>query len=167
MSDHPGVKITVDIDTFQSLHLMAEKNNMAVDKLIKQILKNYLHENIAPDSGISEKRKFKRKKTIIPALIYKTTRNQEMGRYITTTVLDISIGGTKIAIPLEDNSRVELVNNNSEFEIILHLSDTDAISRFKCQIKHLDKDEQIQSVGASFLACDTCSHEELSRYLQQ
>ena len=157
----------IDIDTLQSLHLMAERNIMDVGILINQILKNFLHENITTDLGISEKRRFKRKKTIIPALLYKKAHNSKKGRYITTTVLDISIGGTKLAIPLESDSRVELINDNSEFEIVLHFSDNDAVSRFKCQPRHSARDDKIQNIGAAFLQCDEYSHEELSKYLQQ
>ena len=165
MSDFTGQKIIIDIDTLQNLQLLAERNIMDVGILINQMLKNFLHEVITSDLGVSEKRRFKRKKTIIPALVYKKARNSEMGRYITTTVLDISIGGTKLAIPLEDDSRIEIFNNNSEFEIILHLSDTEAVSRFKCQLRHSAKDDKIQNIGAAFLQCDEYSHKELSKYL--
>jgi len=146
---------------------MAEKNKMDVDSLINLILRNYLYENIDSDTGISEKRKFKRKKTIIPALMYKPTRSKDTGKYISTTVLDISIGGTKLAVLLEDDTRVEFSTHNSEFEIILHLSDNQAVARFKCQLRHLEKDDKIQNIGVSFLECDQSSHEELSKYLQQ
>jgi hypothetical protein len=167
MSDIPVQNISVDVDTFQSLHLIAEKNNMEIQSLINMILKNYLYENIDSDTGISEKRKFKRKKTIIPALVYKPTRSKDTGKYLSTTVLDISIGGTKLAVPLEDDSRVEFSTHNSEFEIILHLSDNQDVSRFKCQLRHLEKDDKTQNIGVSFLECDQSSHAHLASYLSQ
>jgi len=167
MADFSGRQITVSIDIFESLELIAAKNNMKLDYLVNHVLKGYIDENFISADDVSKNRKFQRKKVIIPALMYEKKDKEDPGRYLPVTVLDISIGGLKLALPPEEQPQIDLVANQAEFEVILYLTDTKSLSRFKCKLIHVQKSEQGVNLGVSFLECDEFSHKQLTAYLRR
>lgn len=167
MADSSGKQVTICDDIFDTVKALADNNNIEVETLVNHILKKYLEDRLPSENGFSEKRKFRRKKIIIPALIYEKFKESDTGRYVPTTVLDISIGGARLAIPLERKSRIEFVRNSSEFEVVLYLSDGNGLSRFKCQVRHVDECDQAVKVGGSFQESDEYSHQQLDNFLRQ
>ncbi len=158
-------QILISEDIFKNLQLVAVKNNMEVDNFVNDILKDFLKENFSFHAGLSEKRKHKRKKMITPALVYEKHPKENTGRYLTTSVLDISPGGVRLALLMDREPRIELAENKTEFEIFLYLTDTEVISRFKCRLKHFRITGQMMNVGGTFLECDEHSRLNLNNYL--
>ncbi|WP_028575419.1 PilZ domain-containing protein [Desulfonatronovibrio hydrogenovorans] len=168
MGDFQRRQVSITEEAYAGLKALAETNKLEVDDLVDHILKSYIDEKL--DFGAADeadKRRYHRKRVIIPALVYEQSSTSGVGRYVSTTVLDISIGGAKLALPMERTSRVEFLKNRNNFEVILYLSDTEELSRFKCELKYIEEREQMVSVGGSFLECDEYSSQQLTNYLRQ
>lgn len=157
--------VYIDEKILDILEPVAEKNNISLSILLDQILRGYLEENNMDEAGTEDKRKFRRKKVVIPGMVYEKSQEANVGRYYSTTVLDISIGGTRLAFPVDRDGKIEFIRNNSDFEIILYLSDTEVLSRFRCKLRHVEKDDYTIKVGGAFLQGDEYSHEQLNKYL--
>jgi len=167
MNESSRRQITLAGDICRSLEAFAAKNNMELEYLVNHILKNYLEKNNMSREAVSENRKFKRKNVIIPALMYEKLGKKEAGKCLSATVLDIAIGGLRLSVPFEVESEIEFIEDQTEFDVVLYLVSTEILSRFRCQLTHVQKTEHTINVGASFLECDEYSLQQLTEYLSQ
>lgn len=167
MTDFSGRQITIDGNILRILESVAAKNNIELDYLANHILRNYLEENTISGEVVFESRRFKRKKVIIPALIYEKLDKKGACRCLSATVLDISIGGLSLAVPIEVESEIEFLNNQTEFDVVLYLANTEILSHFRCQLTYVLKNEHTIKLGASFLECDEYSLQQLTVFLRQ
>ncbi len=129
------------------------------------MLKDFIREEEFSDMKAHEKRGFTRKSVVLPAIVYESSDEPNVGRYFPATVFDISFGGICLSFPLERENKVEFLKAWSEYEVICHLSDSDEPSRFKCIPHYVARDDNTLKVGGSIVEASADSHDKLSRYL--
>ncbi|WP_045216461.1 PilZ domain-containing protein [Desulfonatronovibrio magnus] len=167
MSNSLKKEVYIDEKILDRLESVAKRSELRLSTLLDQILRTYIEDNEVNSPITDEKRKFKRKNVVIPAMVYEKSQEANVGRYYSTTVLDISIGGTRLAFPIDRDGKIEFIRSNSDFEVILYLTDTEVLSRFKCNLKHVEKNDYTIKVGGAFTQCDEFSNDQLNQYFMQ
>ena len=113
-----------------------------------------------------EKRLYKRKKVVIPAMIYESSADDNIGRYFSTTIFDISASGICIAFSLEKSDKIKLVKNKSNYEIIFHLNNNGTLYRIMCKPVYIMRNSYVVKVGGFFIESDGVNHKQLGRQLK-
>lgn len=170
MTRYVGRKIYINEQVLDKLEVLAGKNNLSLSTLLNHVFTRYLENNkyTAPDI---EQRRFARRKLVTPSLIYEQIRRggggeeADMGRYFSSTILDISMGGLMLAMPAGNNGKLELLKMKSDFEVISYLSGSETLFRFKCRPEHVEKNDHAVKVGASFIEGENPQVQELEGYL--
>lgn len=159
--------VYVDEALLDMLEPVAQNSNLSLSALLDNILRGFISENRIAQDDSEEKRKFNRKTVVMPAMVYEKSTETNVGRYFSTTILDLSIGGTRMAFPIERDQKIEFIKTGSDFEIILYLSDSRVLSRFKCRLRHVEKNDFMVNVGGEFVQGDDFSHEQLHSFMTQ
>lgn len=171
MAHYLAKKVYINEQILGKLEAESIKNGISLNTLLNHIFKKYLENNTytAPDV---EKRRFARKKVVIPALIYEKIssnggngENVDMGRYLFSTILDISMGGLRLVMPADNNGKMEFLKKKSDFEVISYLSGSETLFRFKCRPKHVEKNDNAVKVGSSFIEGENPQQQDLEGYL--
>ena len=157
--------VQLDQSVWVKLKPLARERNQDIQELVQEILQRFLEDNQGDAEEMQERRRYRRKKIILPAMVYEKSPNGDMGRYFSSSILDVSIGGTRLVFPLDKEGRIEFLCSSKEFEIICYLPDSEVLSRFKCSPRYLVKKEESLQVGAAFRETDTGSFEPLSNFL--
>ncbi|MFW5730818.1 MAG: PilZ domain-containing protein [Desulfonatronovibrionaceae bacterium] len=159
--------VYVDEHLLDMLEPVAQSSSLSLSALLDSILRGFISDNKIAQTYNQEKRKFSRKSVVMPAMVYEKSGDTNVGRYFSTTILDLSIGGTRMAFPIERDQKIEFIKTGSNFEIILYLSDSRVLSRFKCRLKHVEKKDFMINVGGEFVESDDFSHEQLHSFMTQ
>jgi hypothetical protein len=147
-----------------SLEKIAEEERKTVSSVIETILYNALKEKKALPAIGKEKRKHARKKLAIPALINEI--GAETKEFSQGTILDISLGGVRIAIPRGAKCEISTDNETYELNIVFALPYESRPVNVKCRPQRIaDAAEGNLQVGASFVDSDFQSYQTLQRYL--
>lgn len=160
-------EVAIDSEIAAILARYAQIINMDMEQVVDNILTSFIQTSGLTQSGKDEKRRFQRKKVVMPAIAYEKSLISNSGRYFATTLLDISIGGTKLFFPQEKYHKIEFLKSDNNFDIIFCFFRTDNISRFTCRLTHAEKDGVNIKVGGSFIYSDTYSYEQLNKYFSQ
>ena len=136
-------------------------------ELIQQALKEFIGKHDTGPGVNTEKRKHTRRKSMIPAMVYENSLQENTGKSHSSTILDISPGGARISFPLETEPRIEFINNASDFEMICYLNDMEHATRLNCRFSRLQRDRRTIQVGAAFYDMDNTSYEQLRSYCTQ
>ena len=170
MAHYLEKKVYINEEILDKLETEAVKNRISLTTLLNHIFRKYIENNT--DAGPNEeKRRFPRKKVVIPAIIYGKNRNGggeedvDMGMYLSSTIFDISLGGLGLLMSVENDEKMELLKNNSEFEVISYLSGSQTLFRFNCWSEHVEKDDSTVKVGSSFINGDPAQLHELESCL--
>ncbi len=160
-------EVAIDSEIAATLARYAQRMNMDVEQIVDNILTSFIQTTGLTPSVTEEKRRFQRKKVVMPAIAYEKSLISNSGRYFATTLLDISIGGTKLFFPQEKYDKIEFLKTENNFDIIFCFFKTDNISRFTCRLTHAEKDGVNITVGGSFIYSDTYSYEQLNKYFSK
>ncbi len=159
--------VQIDQSVWVKLKPLALERKQDTQDLIQEILQRFLEDNQGNADEGQERRRYRRKEIIMPAMVYEKSPNGDMGKYFSSTILDVSIGGTRLVFPLEKQGKIEFLNSSQEFEVICYLPDSEVLSRFKCNPKYFLKDEESIQVGVAFKETDATSYETLSKVLSE
>lgn len=159
--------IAISSDIATTLAKYAQTMNMNLNQVVDQILSSFIHSSGLAASPHDEKRKFRRKNVVIPAVAYEKSLHSNAGRYFATTLLDISIGGTKLFFPLEMQDKIEFLKTQNNFDVIFCFFGTNNISRFTCRPVHTKKNKVNIKVGGAFVQSDAYSFEQLNKYFTE
>lgn len=156
-------QITVSKRVFDAVCAMAERRHVSADMFAEEILKGYVtgHE----EAYGSDKRHFGRKRVIMPAMVFDRAEDADAGRYVATTIADISLGGTRLSIPLEKGASMQFVQTDESFEILFSLPGSSGLASFKCKTRRVDRQGQSIQVGVCFEGTDEQSHDLLKKYM--
>jgi c-di-GMP-binding flagellar brake protein YcgR len=146
------------------LEQIAKKSRKSVSSVLDNIIYNYLGENKSLKVLQKERREFPRKKVHLPALFHDAST--QSGDIKTCTVLDISLGGLLVSVPL--GSKLEITKKNGQaikFEIILPLPESFQPIEITCQSQRISKTEKDVRVGADFVDTNFQSCQILQKYL--
>ncbi len=164
----PGRKIVhIREELHNKINLVALQENLRPSVLLEMILRDFIREKEFAAMKTDDKRRFTRKSVVLPAMVYESSEEPNVGRYFAATVYDISFGGICLAFPLERENKIEFLNARSEYEVICHLSDSGELSRFKCIPHYVARDDFTLKVGGSIVEASADSHDNLSQYLTQ
>lgn len=157
-------KLYIDEGLLERLADISEQKKISVSALLNEIVGNYL--DIEEYQGKkNDRRKFKRKKVMIQAMLFEKSEHENSGRYHPTTILDISMGGVKLNIPLERTGKTDIFNAGSEFEVMFSPDETTGPLVLCCFLARMEKKEYGIQLGAQFTETDTNCHEFLQKYL--
>jgi hypothetical protein len=156
----------IDEEILDDLDALALAHGLSLSALLDEVLREYL-EKRKHNAGrsASDKRRFRRKKVLIPAMVYHKPDTGGSGRYFATTIVDISMGGMRMSIPLPGNGNLRIEQNSSEFEVIFSISEDTEPIRIKCRPQRIDQKQNQIQVGAAFSGSESESHERLHQYI--
>ncbi len=162
MSEQTKKRVHIDKELLDKLQAIALEKKIRPSMLLEGILVEYIRKSKLDKEDLEEKRRFRRKKVAIPAMVYESSEEPNVGRYFSTTIYDVSLGGICLAFPLERYDKIEFIKTNSSYEVICYLSDPKTLSRFKCTPQHVKKNEYTLKVGGSLLGASRFSHDQFS-----
>ena len=160
-------KIHIDQEIYEQIKIIASRSNMRKEKLIEQILTGYIHNKGLDKIDKDEKRRFKRRQVVIPAIVYDKSEAPDTGRYFSTTIFDISPSGVSLVFPLDRENKIDFTKDHSDYELMFYFRDCEVISCFKCKPGYVVKNDYNIKVGGSFVETDDLSHEQLSRFFMK
>lgn len=158
-------QVAISSEIATTLARYAQTLNIELDNAVEQILSNFIQTSGLAATPLEEKRRFRRKKVVIPAVAYERSLYSNSGRYFATTLLDISIDGTKLFFPLEKQDKIEFLKTQNDFDVIFCFFGTDNISRFTCRFIHMEKNGINIMIGGSFIHSDAYSFDQLNQFL--
>ncbi len=164
MDDQYLKLVYVEQYLYDKLALIAQQKYITPSDLMDQILTDYF---VNKNNKIQnhEKRRFKRKNVFIPAMIYESIEDKNIGRYFSSTLIDISFGGISLGIPPEKIDKMEFIKSNSMFEVLFYCSEK-GLARFQCTPRHVIDEEDTVKVGSSFVGAVMHSPAELRMLMQ-
>jgi len=98
------------------LEKIAEKENQSVSSVVESLICGYFKNDKAVAGIFQNRRRFERKKTCIPAYIGDTRWQRH--DFVSGTILDISFGGIRMAIPKGTRVDIHDVGASDEFSVI-------------------------------------------------
>jgi hypothetical protein len=155
----------IDESLLERLAELGKNNSLSISALLNEIIGSYLEENDPQWSKKENKRIFQRKRVMIPAMIYKSSKSELIGRYHSTTILDISLGGIRLSFTPDSTSKNEMDKDGSEFEVIFSLDKEGEPVVLRCNLTRVKDTEHGIQVGATFSEANSHSHEYLQKYL--
>ncbi len=157
--------IYIDECLLERLAVIGKKSALSVSALLNEIVATYLETNDPLFKQCEEKRNFKRRKIILPAMIFEKSTTDMVGRYYSATILDLSLGGVRLSFPLHRNGKTEIINKGAEFEVIFSMDDDSDPMYFRCSLNRIHKSGHSIQLGAAFCETDPQSHERLQKNL--
>jgi hypothetical protein len=155
----------IDEALLERLAELGKDNSLSVSSLLNELITSYLEENDPKWLKSRDKRLFKRKRVMIPAMIYKSSESELVGRYHSTTILDISLGGMRLSCAPESTCKNEIEKDGSEFEVLFSLDKENEPVVLRCNLARIKNTEHGVQMGASFCEANSHSHEYLQKYL--
>jgi hypothetical protein len=155
----------IDEVLLERLAELGKTNSISVSALINELITSYLEENDPQWFKNKDKRLFKRKRVMIPAMIYKSSESELVGRYHSTTILDLSLGGIRLSFAPESTCKNEIDKDGSEFEVLFSLDKESEPIVLRCTLSRVKNTEHGVQMGASFCEANAHSHEYLQKYL--
>ncbi len=155
----------IDESIIDRLAEIGKHNGLGLSALLSEILLSYLEENDPRWVSSEDRRGFTRKKVMIPAMIFEKSATELVGRYHSATILDISLGGVRLSLPLERDGKTEIIKKGNEFEIIFSMNGNNETMYFNCNLSRMQKTEHSIQVGAVFSETNPQSHECLQKCL--
>ena len=153
-------------EVLDELDALALAHGLSLSALLDQVLRGYLEgRKAAPGKSASEKRRFRRRKVLLPAMVFEKPRDGVGGRYYPTTIVDISIGGMRLSVPMPADGSVRIERDEEDFEVIFSLAEDSEPIRVRCRPQRVDRKASQLQVGAAFSGADADSHEQLQHYL--
>jgi hypothetical protein len=111
----------------------------------------------------SERRRYSRKAVALPALI-SASQFQDKG-YDSGTVLDISLGGIRFAIPKKTTSEIRQSDQPAEYNVVFTLPDQNRSIAVRCRSLNVSDAPDEVHIGAAFVDADFGSYQNLQKYL--
>jgi hypothetical protein len=166
-SNHMKKDITIcfrtNSDIRNSLEKIAEEERQSLSSVIETILFNNLRERKALQSIEQERRKFTRKKVALPAFVGESSTDAR--GYQTGTIMDISLGGIRVAVPKGTVLEFQHDTDEEEFHVIFTLPGQKRPISMKCKPCCVQDADEDRHVGASFVDSDFKSYRSLQQYL--
>jgi len=145
------------------LEKIAEKERQSVSSVVESIIYHYLKNDKAIEGIFQNRRRFERKKVSIPAYIGDTRWQRH--DFVAGTILDISFGGIKMAIP--KGTRVEIKNVSETDELSISFRIPTCLWPINMKInpqRVFESAEEVQ-FGASFANLNFQAYSALQKYL--
>ncbi|MGD0277123.1 MAG: PilZ domain-containing protein [Syntrophales bacterium] len=150
-------------DIRNALEELARESRKSISSVIDNIIYNYLRENNSTKVIRMERREFPRKEAHLPAFFHAT--KAKPSEIKACTVLDISLGGFLISVPLK--SKLEITTNDREknFNVIFSLPESLQPIDMTCRLQRIRRTEKDIQVGADFVDTNFQSCQILQKYL--
>jgi hypothetical protein len=135
----------------------------SLSSLIEIVLTNYLTMREMSRKINHERRNHPRKTILAPALI----KHYDSGKIKLEigAITDISLGGVRIAIPRDANSKMSDNSYSSIFEIVFTLPNESIPIHLSCEPRRVVDNKENINVGASFHGVALNNYKELQTYL--
>ena len=146
-----------------SLEKIAEGERRSVSSAIENILYKYLEERKEARRQQDEKRRYPRKKVAVPALVSQLHPDDSTAQ--AGMVLDVSLGGLQISVPINYQYEIQEDTKNSRISIIFTLPESKRPISMQCVPQHVYRSNGETSIGASFTDTDFVSYQTLQSYL--
>jgi hypothetical protein len=146
------------------LDTIARQQRLSLSYVIESII--YQHQEQsgqAAKPADPDRRQYQRKQVMLPAFIGRNP--SQVQEFETGSVLDISLGGIRFAVPGKTASKIQQSEEPAEYSIIFTLPDQRQPVTVRCRLQSvLDADEEVQ-IGAAFVDADFHSYQNLQKYL--
>jgi hypothetical protein len=146
------------------LESIAGQQRLSLSHVIESIIYQHLKQSgQAAKPAEPDRRKYERKQVMLPAFIGRTPSQAQ--EFETGSVLDISLGGIRFAVPGKTASKIQLAEASAEYSVIFTLPDQRQPITVRCHLQSvLDAEEEVQ-IGATFVDVDFHSCQNLQKYL--
>jgi len=155
--------ITICFRTSEHLRNALEKISTEERRTLSSTIENILYTHIEDKKEFKqiqeENRRYPRKSVSVPALL---SFNSETSAGI---VLDISLGGLQISIPVGSQLEIKEDEDNSTFSIVFTLPEIKKPLSVQCLPKHIVHSNGETTMGVSFADTDFANYQALQNYL--
>lgn len=148
----------------ESLVKIAPEERRSLSSLIELVLYNYLKMRKTFMVTNKERRTHPRKAILAPALIKQYCPGET--KLDTAAIMDISLGGMRIAMPKDTKCEITGDPQASKFEIVFALPHENRPIYIMCEPCRVVDSKEIIHVGASFANAALDSYKELQTYLK-
>ncbi len=146
------------------LESIAGQQRLSLSHVIESILYQHRQQSgHAAKPADPDRRKYQRKQVMLPAFIGRNP--SQVQEFETGSVLDVSLGGIRFAIPGNSPSKIQPTEEPVEYSVIFTLPDQRQPVKIRCLAQSVqDSDKEIQ-IGAAFVDADFHSYQNLQKYL--
>jgi len=146
--------IRMSILVRESLKRAAQKERRTVASLLDKIILDYLEdeqylqlpETLADRRGFQDRRRFKRKKIALSAIL--TIRVGGKTETFACVVIDIALGGVLLSVPKSPKIEIGTAGDLPHFKLTFHLPQIEDKLNFQCDtVRIIEKDREIQIGG--------------------
>jgi hypothetical protein len=146
------------------LESIAGQQRLSLSHVIESIIYQHRQESGQAAKPVDpDRRKYQRKQVMLPAFIGRNS--SQVLDFETGSVLDVSLGGIRFAIPEKSASKFQLTEASAEYSVIFTLPDQRQPVKVRCLAQSvLDAEKEVQ-IGAAFVDADFHSYQNLQKYL--
>ncbi|MBN1663856.1 MAG: PilZ domain-containing protein [Deltaproteobacteria bacterium] len=152
----------------EAMSKIAKQERRSLSSMIEIALMNFLKEKNAINNVNSERRRYPRKQISIPAFInHYESGHYESGkaRLNAASLMDLSLGGLKISIPIDAKVDVQRDGQTTKFQIIFTLPNDNIPISLDCEPRHESDCTDGVYIGAVITDADFKSYKKLQSYL--
>ena len=163
--------IRMSILVRESLKRAAVQERRTVASLLDKIILNYLEderylqlsETLTDRRGFQDRRRFKRKKIPLPAIL--TIRVKGKTETFACVIIDIAMGGVLVSFPKSSKIKIGTAGDLPHFKLSFHLPQIEDKLHIQCDtLRIIEKDREIQ-IGAIIKEPDEETLKQLKFYL--
>jgi c-di-GMP-binding flagellar brake protein YcgR len=163
MRKHSTICFRTSNEIRKALESISVSERKSLSSIIETILFQHLKDRKTLQAVGSERRRYTRKKVSLPALIREAST--EYREYQAGTIIDISLGGLKIAVPKGTTIEITTDEQTKAIEVAFALPDATHLLRMKCQPRRANDAITDFQIGASIEDADFNSYKVLQQYL--
>lgn len=140
------------LENIEKLEDIAEAQGLPVSDLVSEIVDKHLRQSDRY-LGDTEKRRHMRYPAHLPAVI-QIDYDESETHYKIGTILDISLSGVRVSIPLNENLGSRVKNQCPDFEIMFHMPNNTITIRCKCTPRRIVSADNYVHLGSEFVDND-------------
>jgi hypothetical protein len=146
------------------LDAIAGQQRLSLSYVIESIIYQHQEQSGQAKKPVDpDRRHYQRKQVMLPAFIGRNLSHVQ--EFETGSVLDISLGGIRIAVSEKTASKIRPHIESAEYSVIFTLPDQRQPVTVRCRPQSvLDAEEEVQ-IGAAFVDADFHSYQNLQKYL--
>jgi hypothetical protein len=151
------------VDVRNYVESIAVEKRQSLSYVIESILCQHQKDSGSKLASVTEHRRFSRRYVALPAIV--SSENFQEKSLDSGTVLDVSLGGLRFAIPKKPSSDVALYDQNKEYNVFFTLPEQNRSIAVRCKTQHISNVSDEVHIGAAFVDADFNCYQNLQNYL--
>jgi hypothetical protein len=161
MSKNAIICFRVRPEMRSALEKLAKEERRSLSSLIENILQD--HVSARRGTAQTERRRYPRKESALPAVVMGP--EEESCNSLDCTVVDLSHGGLRLALPGTDTGNLPFAAPGSRFLATVAIPGESGAATFHCRTCRAARTGNGLQIGAALEDADFKSYQSLNRYL--